>query len=175
VAAAGDLRLQFRFDGHRPQPVQTGDLGLGEGLSGHIGQRRTPPQLKCPADLFNCSGGVAGPERRTGVLGQPFEADAVEVGGLHLECVALAAGDDHARPQGLAELGDVVLEDAETGGGRAAGPEVFDQPVPGDDAAVVDEQVQEQRPLLGAARFDGLAVPQNLHGPEDPELHGDEA
>jgi hypothetical protein len=39
----------------------------------------------------------------------------------------------------------------------------------------VDQQVQEQRPLLGAARFDGLPVPQDLQRPENPELHGDEA
>jgi hypothetical protein len=55
--------------------------------------------------------------------------------------------------------------------GGLGGPEVVDQLLAGDDLAVVHEQVHQQRPLLGAARLDGLAVPHHLQGAEHPELH----
>jgi hypothetical protein len=170
VPAAGDLRFEPELDGDGPQLVEAADLGLRERFGGDIGQRRSPPQPQCLAHDLARMRGVTRLERRSALLDQAFEADAVDTVGVDVEEVAGASGDDY-RAQHPAQLGYVVLEHARAGRGRASRPQVLDQAVAGHHLAVMDDQVDQQCPLLGAARRDRLAIVQHLHRPQDPELH----
>ena len=44
VATTGEIRLDARLDGPRPELVETRDLGLREGLVGKVGEGCTPPE-----------------------------------------------------------------------------------------------------------------------------------
>ena len=171
VAARVELHFDGEFGCGGPEFGESDELRQGERLAGDVGQGRAPPQrLGAPqagGGIVEVAGGPGG----ACLLHQPLEAGAVEGLGVDVQGVALAPGDQQPGPDRPAELRHIVLQHAEAGAGRAAGPEVFDQLVPGHDLAVVDEQVDEQRPLLGAAGLDGLTVPHHLQGAQHLELH----
>ena len=53
---------------------------------------------------------------------------------------------------------------------RRLAPELVDQPVARDHLSGVQQQHGQQRPLLGAAEAQRDVAPQNLQGPQNPEL-----
>ena len=175
VAAGGERAFGFELDCASPQLAQPDDLGLSERLAAHVGERRPPPQRQCAAHELGRARDVAsregGPRAREPLL----EADAVDGLRDDLDGVARPTGGDQLRPECLAELGDVVLEYSKPRGRRAVRPEVVEEALAGHDLVVVDEQVDEERALLGAERLDGYSIPQHFQWPQDPELHNSRA
>ena len=123
------------------QFLETGNLGLSEGLVGEVGERLTPPEAQ------GC-GELRGARRRfeLGRTGEPsLEVGAVEPDVRRVEPVAVGFGHDRIRPQHLAQVCDVPLDRRLRPTGRPVGPQRLDQRVGGDRAG-------RSRPRAGRAR-----------------------
>jgi hypothetical protein len=102
VPSGGDPCFEPEFDSDGPQLVEAADLGLCERLGGDVGQHRSPPQPQRLAHRLARMRGVTGLERRSALLDQAFETDAVDIVGVGVQEVAGASGDDDVRAQRLA-------------------------------------------------------------------------
>ena len=99
--------------------------------------------------------GLAGRERLPALLEQALEAVEVKVTGSDVQQVAGCLRDEHLggvakvrRLEGLAESGDVDLDELLCGSGWLIPPELVDQPIARHDLVRVQEQHGEQRALL---------------------------
>lgn len=155
------------------QPLFREALG---GLPGERGVREVrvrgaPPQPEC---LGEQRGPRAGIPYRAGLGHQGPEAVGVHLVRAALQPQPVARGLPHhaVAAEHPAQLGDLGLERARGPSGRRVAPEVMDQPVDGDRAAVVGEEVRQQGPdlALGDGDVVPLAVPHH-QWPEHPKPH----
>lgn len=94
------------------------------------------------------------------------DVDEHSLGG---ERVPRPGGPDDVGSERTAELGHVVLQDPQRSGRWPLAPQVVDEAVPSDRLATGDEQVDEQRPLLDAARLHPHTRATHLEGTEDTD------
>ncbi len=117
--------------------------------------------------------GALGPGQQ---LREPYGVESAFVGA---EQVAGGAGHDEVLAarlgvlERLAQLRDAHLQRARRVARRLLAPQVVHEPVGGDGVALVDEQVDEERPDLEAGdRHDLPRVGPDGQRPQHPEFHG---
>jgi hypothetical protein len=108
-----------------------------------------------------------------GVAGQPLEPGRVDQLGVNLQPVAgRPCGQPRGhRPERPAQRPHPALQGVGRVAGRAVAPQVLDQPVGGHHPPGVDQQVGQQRTLLGPRHGDWRRAVEHLQRPQDPELH----
>ena len=102
-------------------------------------------------------------------VGQHGEPVDVHLVGCDVQLVAVAGSANDVGAEQLAQLRDVVLQNADRGPRRALAPQVVDEPIGAARLAPMDQEVDEQGTHLGRLRFDPAAVPGNLQRAEDGE------
>ena len=187
----GDQRLQLRhqltvaperqvgldplLDRHQPELLQGGDLPLGEGLVGELGQGRPAPQAQRPAKARRPLG-RRGPAR---LLEQAPEQVRIDAGRVDRQDVAgrdrsedgSSLASDSGRLQALAEGGHQTLECRGRRWRRALAPQLVDEPVRRDDLAGVQDQEREKRSPSPTRQGHRSTLVEDLQRPQDPELH----
>ena len=165
VAAAGQLGLNPLLGGRQPGLLQPGRLGPGHGGVGHVGQGRPSPQRQRLSERRRRLIGRAPPLLVPGGGNEGLEAGGVEGSGWKLGEVAGRPGDDDvvvARlPQRLAQARHEHLQRMGRPGRRFAAPEVLGEALGRDHPVGRGQQQGEDSP----------SFVENLHGPEDAELH----
>ena len=73
-------------------------------------------------------------------------------------------------PERLAQIGDEVLKRADRRLRRLPGPELFDEPVRGDDLAGMKQQQRQEGALLSPFQLERAPLHQDLERAEDAEL-----
>ncbi len=158
------------FLGHQSLFVQPGDGRAGERLVGELRVRPAAPQ---PEGLAQQRGAYLQVVRALGAPEQRLEATGVHGLGLGTQHVTRRPVR-HQLPfaQSPAQLRDLDPQRGGGPGGRAAVPEVLDQPVGGDGPAGVDEEHGQQRPDLDLRHVDRPPVRGPHHErPQHPEPH----
>ena len=187
----GDQRLQLRheltvaperqvgldplLDRPKPELLQVGDLPLGEGLVGEVGQGRPAPQAQRPAEPRRPLGG-RGPARLLDQAPEPVRIDVGRVGRQDVtgrdrseDGSSLTSGP--GRFQALAEGGHQTLECRGRRRRRAPAPQLVDEPVRRDDLAGVQNQERQERSPAPTRQGHRSTVVEDLQRPQDPELH----
>ena len=98
VAPDREVGVDAGLDGGEPQPVQAGDVRLGERLVGEVGQRLAAPQRQGVAQHLGRVAGVGGPR----CLQEIAEARDVELARLDVEDVAGRTRREPVRAEVLA-------------------------------------------------------------------------
>ena len=143
------------------QLVQPSDLGGGERLVGHVGERLAVPQrerLAC-ATAFE----------------QTLELDRIHGTVGHPQLVAPAAGDD-LRAVALeqpTQLRHVQLHHLRRAGGRFLAPQPLGKPVGRHRPAGLEPEHRQHRPLLGGAERDRALVAARLDRPKEAQIHAE--
>ncbi len=172
MAPGRHLRLQLQLDS---EPSQLGEpvyLGLSELLVGHVGEGVAVPQRQGRRRRLSHGVDVARITRRSrsfeaGLQLVDIDDDVVTSG------VARAHRSHRLSTEGTAQLGDVVLQDPRSGRRRIVTPQVVDQAVPTERLPPMDEQVDQQRPLLGAGRLAPAAVARHFERTEQSRTNAD--
>ena len=136
AASGSQVAVEQRLPREQAALLEPRRLGLGEGLTREVGERRPAPECERLA--------------RAACGEQPLELPQVDELLRLGEGVAGGSGDEDAVAEDPAELRDEVVERPDRGGGRAAAPELVHQPVDGHGLPGPEEQRGEQRPLLAA-------------------------
>jgi hypothetical protein len=145
----------------------------GERLVADVGECGTAPQLQCAGEQGDP---VPWLGRLPGLCGEHAEAVDVERAGVEAQQVPRRLADHEIAParmlQGAPQLRDLGLQRVERVAGLLPAPQVLDEPLDGHRAALVDEEVGQQRADLPLRHPHRLAVvgPHD-HRPEHSELH----
>jgi hypothetical protein len=167
--------LGAEFHGVVEQAGDPGALADREGVLAGLGQWLAAPQGGRGLDLLAGEGELTGAQRLAGPVHGLFEQRGVPGLAGHLQGVSRRVADQH----GGAALPDRVEDRAQPAdvgahGGGGAGrpvrrPQVAQQGLLGDGAAVLEEQPDEQQPALSGSEVErGVAV-QHLDGAEHAE------
>ena len=171
VAAQHQVRSGPGFDRHQGQLVQPRPLGLGEAGVGELGQRLAPPQAKRLAQRGRRLRHLARLRQAPSLRHQLLEPDHVDLIGTDRQGIAGFSGDDHARPEGTAQLADLGLQGVDRVRRQPVTPQHVDQPVGTDRLAPVQRQQSQQGPLLGTADSQRHAPVRHLELAEQPHIH----
>ena len=106
VTAAGQVGVDALLRGRGAEFLQAGDLGLREGLIGHVRQRRPVPELERPTEPVRRDLRIL-PIR---VGHKPLEAADIDLGGLRAEDIAGRLRDEPAVAQRLPKMRHVDLD-----------------------------------------------------------------
>jgi hypothetical protein len=109
--------------------------------------------------------------RSPALLGQPLEAFQVELPGLCTQDVAGRPSLDALGAQSLAQTRDVVVEAMVGICRQPVSPEPLDQAVARDRLVRLEQEHCEQRPRLGPAERDILAVALDRDRTEEHDVH----
>ena len=175
MAPEHQVGLDPLLDRHQPELLQGGDLPLGEGLVGELGQRRPAPQAQRPEEARRPLGGRS-PARLLEQAPEQVRIDANRVDrqdvagrGRSEDGGSLASG--LGRLQALAEVGHQALE---CGGYCRRGPlapQLVDEPGRRDNLAGVQDQEREERTSAPPRQGHWSILVEDLQRPQDPEIH----
>ena len=166
-----ELQLRIAQELERDQPP-LGERGCApcDGLVAEVGERRASPQRERGVQVVTrrpCGapferGGAPGDER--------LEAVDVQLVLTRDDAVAVAARLDPVGAECAPQPVDVDLQRSRRRVRCLLAPQGVDQLRTPEHLAAVEQQLGEQRSLLGRADRDGLAVAEHLDRPEQPEL-----
>ena len=166
AATGGDLGLQLELDRGTPQFGEPAHLSLGKPLEEHVGEGFAAPQRQRRRSGLADGLDVARGTCRVG----PFEM-GLQLVDVHDDVLTgRVPGPRRAHrvaAEPLAELRDVVLEHPSGGGRRVVAPQVVDEAIAAYELAAVQQQVDQQRPLLRARRLDAPTIPRDLERAQD--------
>ena len=175
MATAGQLGIDALLQRRQASVLQPGRLGPGTGSVGNIGQGRSPPQGQGRPQGRRCFGGRAGPRLAPGRGHQRLEPDGVEVLGRDQGHVAGRPGHNHTvtagLPQRFAQTGHEHLQRMGRSLRWIAAPEVVGQTLGRHHAVRRCQQQGQHGPLPAPPENHRPAVVDDLHRPEDAELH----
>ena len=105
-----ELGLDSLLFGELAQFLETGNLGLSEGLVGEVGERLTPPEGECLTQAGGGEVGFAACQRLASLGEQALEAGNIEGLRVEIEPVAGRAREKEPGAEELAQPGDVDLD-----------------------------------------------------------------
>jgi hypothetical protein len=167
VVSELELSLDKLFARGRLELLEACDFDVCERFEREIRQRRAPPERK---RLVEQHGTALGSTALGGLGDQALEAMQVDALRVDVEHVAGLLGTDRLAPQNLAQIGDEVLERADRRFGWLARPELFDEPVRGDDLAGIEQQQSQEGPPLSPRELERAPLHEDLERPQDAEL-----
>ena len=165
------------LQGSDAELLEAAGLQLGPGCLEHVGRDRSSPQIErvpqlgCRLSWIEC-------DEPTGAVHHAFESDGVDRFGGHVERIAVVASGDDAvaaviavRLQRVAQLGDVVVESLEAGGGRLITPQFLEEAIARYNAAHRQGEDGEQEALLGRRDLNPTPLVEYFEPSKDPDLH----
>src|SRR5215211_1662250 len=161
-----ELGVDSLLDYTQAQLLETGDLALGEGVVGEVGQGPAAPECERLGERIR--GRLRVFAVRLG--GKPLEAGEVEFVGLDAEQVAGAACLQPLRGEQLAQVGDVDLERRPRRLRGVLAPESVDQCVAGDDLVRMQEEDRKQGALFTAAEGQWAVALTHFQGAEQAKV-----
>ena len=171
VFSDGELRLDPVLERAEPLLLQPRGLGLERRLTGEVGERRAAPQIQRVVERAD-GGTRVDRQQAPGVSQDRSEPCGVELRRLRLEAVARSAPLEPFGAERLAQVRGVALERVAGRLGWLIAPDLVDEHLGGDEMVGAEEQVGEDRTLLGSAERDrAVAFLEHLDRPEHPELH----
>jgi hypothetical protein len=179
VEAEGELGDELGLDGRHPQLLEPADVREGERVVGDVGQCRAAPELQRLVDREERPGRVLVAEGLPGLIKQPLETDVVHLLPVDGQPVAEPAPYEQlavdpppaARLELLTELVDVGVQHLDRAVGRRLSPDRPDEVRLGDLLVRLEQQHDQDRPLLGPPQLERASVDHDLKWPEHPELH----
>jgi hypothetical protein len=142
---------------------------LREGFVCEIRKRRAAPESQGFAQRLCGLCLIAGGELFVPLLGQPFEAVEIHLGGLGDQHVAAIAGRHRVGAERLAQAGDVTLQRLRRSRGSLFAPELVDQAIARDNLAAMEDQDREQRALLRSPQREAATLVDHLQWPQYPK------
>jgi hypothetical protein len=153
VAPQGQHRGDALLRGRHAKLLQAGDLREKRGLLGQVVKGRGAPEREgVPVEAGG--GGRIRDRELPCPLEERLEAEDIDLRRINVEDVPPGPALQPVRPQGLAEVGHVGLEDVPGRIGRLASPDLVDQAVGRHELLRTEQQVNEDRPLLRASQGD---------------------
>ena len=147
-----------------------------ERLVGEVGERRPAPQRKSPREFRRTHLRRAAPR----LVEQPLEPVGVDRIRIDRQPVRRSDRLQHARAgfpraswlKRSAQPRHETVHDRGRGRGRISSPELVDEPLSEDRLVRVEREEGEQRSAPAHQQLDASSPVQDLHRPQDPELHG---
>jgi hypothetical protein len=172
VTGEREIGLDPLLDGDEAKLLDPGDVALGKGLVGDVGQGRASPEPERFAEdrgrLLRCPGREPAAPLREELL----ESLEVELALRDPKAVSGPLGRDAARPQPLSERVHLHLERVPSGLPGLLAPERVDEEIARDDLVRVQQQVGEQQRLPSGSERDGAAVVDDLERSQNAEVRG---
>ena len=175
MASEGEVRFDPPLERQHAELLETSGNRIEQGVVREVGERRAAPQGERLAERRRGTGRISLLECPAAVVRQLLESLQVESPGLDANDIPGAAGLDRLLPQGLAQPGDVPLDEVRGRARRVVPPETVDQPRRGNDDVGSAEEQDERRPLLGRAEPRGTSVHRYLQRAEHAILDGHRA
>ena len=159
MAAAGEVGVDRQLGRPHAKLVQAPDLGGGERLVGHVGERAAPPERERFAGAL--------------VLEHLLEPDDVDlvVGQLQLVAAAVRGDPRAVSVQQPAQLRDVQLHHLRCARRWLLAPQALGEVIGGDRPAGLEREHREHRTLLRCAERDRSSVDAHLDRPKEAQIH----
>ena len=161
VAPGGEIALDRVLERRQPELLEPPDLRRRERFAGDVVQRRAVPERERLPRLAE--------------LHEVLEPPRVDLRGIDVQLVALAARDDLRRVavlgERLAQLGHVELDELVRARRGLLAPQSLDKPVGGHHRPRVQRQQGQQRARLARADGDGSPFDAGFNGSQELDVH----
>jgi hypothetical protein len=171
VAAEREQRVVAKLDCAEAPVFELARCRPRRSLALEIRQRSAAPERERGIEVVGRGRRAVLVERRAGPGDELLEAVEVELPGLDMQPVRAAGGLDSLLAECAPQPVDVNLERPRGLCGRLGAPDGVDQLLARDGAVGVEEQLGQDRALLGPAECQSVRAVDRLERPEDAQLH----